>query len=455
MIETGSDFTGAGAFEQAMLRMKIPYKTIFACDSDHHVRKTFIHNYGMPDYFPDNVYTRDIPKKPLDIYISTPPCQSFSLAGSRKGEKDDRGILFYNTHEFIDKNRPKFFLLENVKGLLSDDGGKTFQRWIEYLGGKSVNGNPVLFPGSKSVPYHIYWKVLNAKDYGIAQNRERVFIIGIRDDQDNDFSFPKKVFLDKRLKDYLEKDVPKKYNISKKMLDGFLRHKERHSKKGNGFGFELKNINDIANSISTKSGERQTDNFIEVKSATNSGFELAEIGEDSINFEQPNSKTRRGRVGKRVAQTITTSAHQGVITYDYPKVKFQLECGFEQNGRIYDQNGIAPTLQTMQGGGREPKVAEVIQLNPSKESGGKQPYKQNRIYDSDGLCPTLDTECGRPSILNGYRVRKLTPRECFRLMDFPDSFTWTVSDTQAYKQAGNSICVGVLVAILEKILKKF
>jgi DNA (cytosine-5)-methyltransferase 1 len=134
-IKVGSDFSGVGAFDQALKRLKIDYQTIYACDSES-----------------------------LDIYMTSPPCQSFSLAGKRLGKDDKRGVLFFNSHEFIQVNKPRFFIFENVKGLLSDDNGKTFSEWVAMLGGKSVNGNPVLFPYEDSVPYHLYWKVLNAKE---------------------------------------------------------------------------------------------------------------------------------------------------------------------------------------------------------------------------------------------------------------------------------------------------
>jgi len=180
-INVGSDFSGVGAFNQALMRLGIEYDEIFACDMDKYARQTYIHNYGEPAYYPEDVYDREIPKEPLDIYMTSPPCQAFSLAGKRKGEEDKRGVLFYNSHEFIQKNKPRYFIFENVKGLLSDDDGKTFQRWVNFLGGKSVNGNPVMFPVDEVVPYHIYYKVLNAKNYGVPQNRERIFIIGIRE----------------------------------------------------------------------------------------------------------------------------------------------------------------------------------------------------------------------------------------------------------------------------------
>lgn len=394
MIKIGSDFSGVGAFNQALIRLGINYEEVFACDMDKYARKTFIHNYGEPKYYPKNVYDREIPKENLDIYMTSPPCQAFSLAGKRKGEDDDRGILFYNSHEFIQKNNPRYFIFENVKGLLSDDNGRTFQRWIDYLGGKSVNGTQTMFPEENAVPYHVYYQVLNAKDYGVPQNRERIFIIGIRDDADNNFNFPKPFELKKKLKDVLEENVHEKYYLSEKMVDGFI-------------GL---NQNGIARTIRCGGGGSKDDkhnwDLIQVNSATSKGYEIARVGEDSINFEHPNSKTRRGRVGVGVGQTLTTSCNQGVSI----NIVVNLLGKHEQNSRVYGTDGISPTLTTMQGGGQQPKISEY------------------------------------------YRIRKLTPRECFRLMDFPDDFYFSVvSDSQAYKQAGNSIVVNVLAQIISKI----
>lgn len=416
MIKVGSDFSGVGAFDQALIRLGIDYENVFSCDMDKYARDTYVLNYGEPKYYPKNVYEREIPKESLDIYMTSPPCQAFSLAGMRKGEDDDRGILFYNSLEFIRVNNPRYFIFENVKGLLSDNGGHTFRKWVDLLGGLSINGQPNLFPHYDSVPYHLYYSVLNAKCYGVPQNRERVFLIGIRDDVDNNFSFPKKEFLSKRLKDVLESDVDEKYFLSERAINGFINHTNRQKEKGNGFKFEVKGCYDIASAITTRSGIRCDDNFIKVKSATKKGWEVARIGEDSISLERPESKTRRGRVGVGVAQTLTTSCNQGVATFNYPKVSIKLTGGkwdktFEQSRRVYDENGVSPTIHTMCGGNQDIKV--------------------------------LTDSC---------RIRKLTPRECFRLMDFPDSFIWNVSDTQAYKQAGNSIVVSVLEKIIKKIL---
>jgi len=318
MIKTGSDFSGVGAFDQALRKLGLKYQTIYACDWDKYARQTYIENYGKPKYFPKDVYEREIPKESLDIYMTSPPCQAFSLVGSRKGEDDKRGILFYNSHEFIQKNNPRYFIFENVRGLLSDANGVTFKVWLDMLGGKSVNGNPVLFPNENSTPYHIYWQVLNAKHYGVPQNRERVFIIGIRDDADNTFRFPKTQHLTKKLKDVLEDNVEDKYFLS-----------ETNNKRVN------QNYNKHKHTI--------------------------EKGDFMDSYNQT--------IHKEVTQTITTRV-SGSACY-----------------HIFEEK----------------------------------------------------------------QIRRLTPRECFRLMDFPDTFKWSVSDTQAYKQAGNSIVVNVLAEIINKL----
>jgi DNA (cytosine-5)-methyltransferase 1 len=412
MIKVGSDFSGVGAFNQALIRLGIEYKELFACDMDKYARQTFIHNYGEPEYYPTNVYDRAIPTDSLDIYMTSPPCQAFSLAGKRLGKDDKRGILFFNSYEFIQTNKPRYFIFENVKGLLSDDGGRTFSEWVNMLGGKSINGNTVLFSYEESVPYHLYWQVLNAKHHGVPQNRERVFLIGIRDDKDNTFSFPKEEFLTKRLKNVLENEVDNKYFLSEKMINGFLAHNKRHIEEKNqdGFNWKPKDENQIANCLRANAALCATDNSLKIKSATSKGYEEATEG-DSINFSVPNSETRRGRVGKQVAQTLDTGCQQGVLIGDY-----RTDEGFR-----WRKDGNSPAIMAMM----------------------RDTWKDNFT----GQNP--------PIVSMEYKIRRLTPRECFRLMDFPDTFTWPVSDSQAYKQAGNSIVVNVLYKIIKNLnLKK-
>ncbi len=342
---------------------------------DKYARQTFIHNYGEPEYYPMNVHEREIPKESLDIYMTSPPCQAFSLAGKRLGKDDKRGILFFNSYEFIQVNKPRYFIFENVKGLLSDDGGKTFSEWCNMLGGKSVNGNPILFPYEESVPYHIYWKVLNAKHHGVPQNRERVFIIGIRDDEDNTFRWPVEEHLTKRLKDVLQEEVYSKYFLSEKAVEHLSIHKEKHDNKGTGFGVELKDEDSIATTIRANGALCPTDNHIKIKSATSKGYEICY-----------NDKKLNDTIKKNI---LPTGQIKAIDTH---------------NRKVQDN---APTLT-------EPH------------------HNTTRLWD-------------------GYKIRRLTPRECFRLMDFPDTFTWSVSDSQAYKQAGNSIVVNVLYKILKNL----
>jgi DNA (cytosine-5)-methyltransferase 1 len=405
LMKVGSDFSGVGAFDQALKRLGVNYETVFACDMDKYARDTFIYNYGEPKYYPTNVYEREIPTESLDIYMTSPPCQAFSLAGKRLGKDDKRGVLFFNSHEFIQVNKPRFFIFENVKGLLSDDGGKTFQEWINMLGGKSVNGLPILFAHDDAVPYHLYWKVLNAKHHGVPQNRERVFLIGIRDDKDNNFQYPKEEHLSKRLKDVLEEDVDDKYLLSEKLMSWIDKHRE---KRGSSNKYPLDG-NDIGACMVARYGKNEAeDPYIRVKSGTIKGYDEAREG-DSINFGFATSHTRRGRVGKGVAQTLDTSCNQGVWIADYRA----------DEGLRIRKDGISPCMTS--------SMKDYPEWN--EKAGTRNP----------------------PLIGKDFKIRRLTPRECFRLMDFPDTFTWKVSDSQAYKQAGNSIVVNVLYKILKQL----
>jgi len=481
MIKVGSDFSGVGSFDQALIRLGIDYETVFACDMDKYARQTYCLNFGEPKYYPKDVYDREIPTESLDIFMSSPPCQSFSLAGKRKGEDDKRGILFYNTHEFIQKNNPRFFIIENVKGLLSDDGGKTFQRWIDLLGGKSVNGNHVIFSHEDSTPYHVYYQVLNAKNYGVPQNRERIFIIGIRDDEDNDFCFPKPIHLTKRLKDVLESEVDEKYFLSDKMLDFFSTHEKQQKEKGNGFSFKPKNgidvgncvtaryakmglddnyvgVDDVANCLRSNAALCPTDNAVLIDANNSKGFDIL-TEEDSLNYS--NSKTRRGRIGKGVAQTLDTNCQQGVMVHNVKTELNQVASLYENNsdaGRVYDTESISCTIKSEGGGGGAKTGLYVVDgLNKNQQA------KFDNLQVDENVAGCITHAIGRMGSSDEYmasvkrnaiitqRIRRLTPKECFKLMDFNEDFKWDVSDSQAYRQAGNSIVVACLVEIIKKL----
>ena len=296
---------------------------------------------------------------------------------------------------------PKVFIFENVKGLLSSNGGNDYKEVIKTF---------------HDMGYLIASKVVNTKEHGIPQNRERVFIVGFLDaDQYHSFNFLDAEPLELRLRDILEDDVDEKYYLSEKMISGFIAHKERHKERGNGFAFNPRLAEDIENvsCLSCGYGNRPTDTFIEVKSATACGYETA-TENDSINFTYPDSKTRRGRVGKGVAQTLDCACNQGVIE---PKIQVigSTGGGNEMNSRIYSTDGLAPTLNAGSGGG------------------GQSPVKH---------------------LTSDYRIRKLTPKECFRLQGVKDEdIGLSVSDSQAYKIAGNAISVNVMQMILRQIYK--
>lgn len=500
--------SGIGSPEMALRNLDIPHEIQFFAEIDKYARETYLANFSAkmqindmtePDYEGEEYYS--------DLIVAGLPCQSFSLAGKRLGELDPRGLLFFDFYRYVKNQSPKYFIIENVKGLLSDNEGNTFQNWINLLG-QSVNGDQFMFPHEDSLMYNLHWQVLNTKDYGLPQNRERVFLIGIRNDLPNDFNFPRTIPLELRLKDVLEENVDEKYYLSEKMLTMLTTHSERHTEKGTGFAVQFKNEDDVANCLRANAAICPTDNILKVPSATKSGYEIAIGAMRGRNPENPSSRKKgdnfeqtleinengtsnclstvqkdnvvverkiigytrdsKGEVVKRHLKdesgTLTTSSGGGgntdqfvVETYNHPKVEHILSGGkwdkiHEQSRRVYSENGIAPTIHTMGGGNQEIKVLG--------STGGKN-EANSRIYSTDGISPTImaGNNGGGQSpvkhLTHDYRIRKLTPLEAFRLQGFPDSFIKPVSNSQLYKQAGNSISVPVIQAILKNLLKNY
>ena len=385
-IKTGSDFSGVGAFDYAINRVSkekgFNHERVFACDWDKFARITYAHNHGTPKYYPHDVYEREIPEKPLDAYITSPPCQDFSIAG-KTPEESSKTILFFNSLEFIQVNKPRFFIFENVKGLLSHNKsnkeekiGKTFREWLNLLGGKSVNGLPILFKDENAVDYHIYWKVLNTKKYGVPQNRERVFIVGIRDDVDNSFTWPKEEYLTTKLKDILENEVDEKYFLSDKMVNQLL---------SKGINTDFLDVDRISNTLRCGGGGSLTEKH---------SFDMIKI----IGNTNPS--------------------------------------GNGMNGNVFDEDGSG-----------QPVICVPV-LTPDRA----EKRQNGRRFKNDGDPSFTLTAQDKHGIFDGMKIRRLTPRECFRLQDFPEDFDFSVvSDSQAYKQAGNSITVRVLELILLKL----
>ncbi|MBR4344165.1 MAG: DNA cytosine methyltransferase [Lachnospiraceae bacterium] len=214
--------------------IRIPFQEnggmcVFTSEWDSFAQKTYTVNFGgeiYGDITKVNI-ERDIPD--FDILLGGFPCQPFSQAGLHKGFSDTRGTLFFNIEEIIRIKRPKAFLLENVKQLKGHDHGRTYKVIEEHL---------------KALDYTVTAKVLRAGDFGVPQNRERIYIVGFDRNyfglpEDYEFEFPVPPKTPTRLGDILEKKVDPKYTISQRLYDGHLRRKEEHKQKGNGFGFSL------------------------------------------------------------------------------------------------------------------------------------------------------------------------------------------------------------------------
>lgn len=352
-------FAGIGACSKALERLEIKHHIVDAVEIDKYAIKSFnaIHN--------TNFDVQDITKwnknfENIDLIMHGSPCQDFSVAGKQAGGdlgSGTRSSLLYETIRIVGKLRPKYVVWENVKNLLSKAHKHNFDNYIETM---NILG------------YNSYYQVLNAKDYGIPQNRERVYTISIRKDIDNgNFKFPEKEELKLRLKDMLEESPDEKYYIN----DGTLNNILSDNQAGFLSGGKWDKINEscrryykedgISPTIHTCQGGN-TEPKILVKNATKQGYIEAVEG-DSINLAYPNSTTRRGRVGHQVSQTLTANNNMAVLDFE-------------------------------------------------------------------------------------TRIRKLTPKECWRLMGFDDNDYKKakeigMSDTQLYKQAGNSIVVNVLEKI--------
>lgn len=349
-------FGGIGACTKALERLGIDYEIADYVEIDKYAVKSFNAMHDT-NFEPQDICTwdKDID---VDLIMHGSPCQDFSVAGKGAGGDEGSGTrssLMYETIRIVQKLRPKYVIWENVKNVISKKHKHNFDNYLSKM---------------EELGYKNYWQVLNAKDYGIPQNRERVYTVSIRDN--GDYKFPPKQELKLKLKDLLEESVDKKYFLSEAMLNYMYGVNQKPSKFPRRERFEA-NINrknqDVANSVTTNAGNRPTDNFIKIKNATKKGYDEATNG-DSINLSYPDSKTRRGRVGHQVSQTLQCNENMGVI--------------------------------------------------------------------------------------EDLRIRKLTPKECWRLMGFDDEdiekASQVCSNTQLYKQAGNSIVVNVLEKILENLL---
>lgn len=230
-------FAGIGGFRLAFQNLN--GKCVFTSEWDKYSKKTYEANFGeVPFGDITKPKTKSYIPDDFDILCAGFPCQSFSIAGRRGGFEDTRGTLFFDVAEIIKKKQPKAFFLENVKGLRSHDKGKTLTTILNVL--------------REDLNYYVPEpQIINAKEFGVPQNRERIFIVGFRKDLGiKDFSYPKPTNEVIVLEDILEKEeVSVKYYLSTTYVDTLRRHKARHKKKGNGFGYEIIPNEGTANAV--------------------------------------------------------------------------------------------------------------------------------------------------------------------------------------------------------------
>ena len=379
-------FAGIGGFRLGM--ESAGHECVGFCEIDKYARASYkaIHNTEGEIELHDITRVTDESIRgfgSVDVICGGFPCQAFSIAGHRRGFEDTRGTLFFEICRFASVLRPKYLFLENVRGLLNHDGGATFETIIRTL---------------DELGYDVEWQVLNSKNFGVPQNRERVFIIGHLRGERTRNVFP----ISGESQSISSQSVVKIGNVNP---------------SGNGMNGEVYQADGLAPTLTTNKGE-----------------------------------------GQKIAIpmfTLTAQDKHGIL------IAGKLPGNHDQNSRVYDTDGLAPTLSTMQGGGQEPKIrvkeatskgyAEVgDSVNLSHPNS-----KTRRGRVGKQIANTLLTGESQGVIEPDFRIRKLTPRECWRLQGFPD---WAFdkaqevnSNSQLYKQAGNSVTVNVIATIAKEL----
>ncbi|MFK4941215.1 DNA (cytosine-5-)-methyltransferase [Lactococcus petauri] len=431
-------FAGIGGFRLGM--ESAGHECVGFCEIDKFARKSYksIHNTEGEREYHDITAVSDEEWRELrgtvDVICGGFPCQAFSIAGKRKGFLDEtRGTLFFEIARSAEQIKPRILFLENVKGLLSHDKGRTFRIILSTL---------------DELGYNVEWQLLNSKNFGVPQNRERVFIIGHLRGSSGREVFPitgentgaiKRVVNGRETHGHSTYDVFGTDGISptlKTMQGGNLQPKivvVGNTSESNHRSGDVLDSNGICTTLLSRDYKGPKQIAVKVKEATKKGYAIAEQG-DSINFSVPNSKTRRGRVGKGIAQTLDTQCNQAVIV--------QKPRGFNKGG----EHEIAPTLS-----------ANSWHENNLLKTGGV--YTNASESHNRGVLPgisrTLKAQNHDAGVFDGIRVRRLTPRECWRLQGFPD---WAFdkaqevnSNSQLYKQAGNSVTVNVIAEIARRL----
>lgn len=371
-------FSGIGAFERALENIGIKINLVNFCEIDKYASQAYcaIHNVDKKLNLNDvtEIKIDSLPTSGIDIITHGSPCQDFSTAGLQVGGDigtGTRSSLMWNSVAIIKHVKPKYVIWENVKNVLSKKHKHNFEKYLKSL---------------EDMGYNNYYQVLNAKDYGIPQNRERIFVISIRKDIDKgNFKFPEKQTLQLKLKDLLDDEVDEKFYLKDSQIE-------------------------------------------RIKNST---------------FMQEKKRIQN----KEYCDTL--------LARDWKDPKCIRVCKNNQSENVED---IAPTQTANCGGsGSSATILKREDNNKIKVIGNYMPsgHDASRVVDSNGIAPTVKENHGTVTATNvDFKIRKLTPKECWKLMGFSDedfqkASNTGLSNTQLYKQAGNSIVVDVL----EKIFK--
>lgn len=452
------------------------------CEFDKYATSSYcaIHNENESKNLGDITKVDETKLEPFNMICGGSPCQDFSVAGKQKGsvwtckdcgheynpltvhwsERDKcpccgsnniektRSSLLVEYLRVIRANKPNFGMYENVKNIVGKQFKDTFKMFTDEL---------------DEYGYNVYWKVLNAKDYGIPQNRERVYLIFIKKELDNGkFTYPEPFDNGMRLKDILEENVDEKFYISEDKVQRFLTNLNNEDAllydacqvKREGKSREYNDFCPTLTARDYKDPRLVNDNVVK---------QIGTISKCEGNWKNP----QVGRIYSTDGCSPTLNTCGGGS--HEPKI-VQLgnvnPSGKGMNGNVFDENGLAPTLTTNKGEGNKIAIRQATKKGYIEcELGGvadlsypESKRRRGRVQENGQICPTITaTETGVCRIESPIRIRKLTPKECFRLMGFSDenfeAAEKMVSNSQLYKQAGNSIVVDVLYYILVELYK--
>lgn len=452
------------------------------CEFDKYATKSYcaIHNVDESLNLGDITKVDETKLEPFNMICGGSPCQDFSVAGKQKGsvwtckdcghkynpltvhwsERDKcpccgsnniektRSSLLVEYLRVIRANKPNFGMYENVKNIVGKQFKDTFKMFTDEL---------------DEYGYNVYWKVLNAKDYGIPQNRERVYLIFIKKELDNGkFTYPEPFDNGTRLRDILEENVDEKFYISEDKVQRFLTNLNNEDAllydacqvKREGKSREYNDFCPTLTARDYKDPRLVNDNVVK---------QIGTISKCEGNWKNP----QVGRIYSTDGCSPTLNTCGGGS--HEPKI-VQLgnvnPSGKGMNGNVFDENGLAPTLTTNKGEGNKIAIRQATKKGYIEcELGGvadlsypESKTRRGRVQENGQICPTITaTETGVCRIESPIRIRKLTPKECFRLMGFSDenfeAAEKMVSNSQLYKQAGNSIVVDVLYYILVELYK--